>query len=254
MDLDLNSTTLVRQMAGQPIIDALDRAILAKQAEQTPRQYLGGSYVGDDCERKIQYQYTVTPVDEGKGFPADILRVFERGHRTEDMVAQWLRDAGFMLKTEGADGRQFGFSSAGGKFKGHADGVIVAWNGEGDAPCAFPALWENKSLNAKTWAKVAAHGVRKVKPVYYAQVVLYQYHLGLTDNPAVFTFINADTMQVGVELIEFDALECQRLIDRAVRVIQSTDAGELLPRIAGEPDHFACRFCSYTARCWGGQG
>lgn len=254
MDLDLNSTTLVRQMAGQPIIDALDRAILAKQAEQTPRQYLGGSYVGDDCERKIQYQYTVTPVDEGKGFPADILRVFERGHRTEDMAAQWLRDAGFMLKTEGADGRQFGFSSAGGKFKGHADGVIVAWNGEGDAPCAFPALWENKSLNAKTWAKVAAHGVRKVKPVYYAQVVLYQYHLGLTDNPAVFTFINADTMQVGVELIEFDALECQRLIDRAVRVIQSTDAGELLPRIAGEPDHFACRFCSYTARCWGGQG
>lgn len=254
MDLDLNSTTLVRQMAGQPIVDALDRAILAKQAAQTPRQYLGGSYIGDDCERKIQYQYTVTPVDEGKGFPADVLRIFERGHRTEDMVAQWLRDAGFVLKTEGADGRQFGFVSAGGKFKGHADGVVVGWTGEGDAPCAAPALWENKALNAKTWAKVAAHGVRKVKPVYHAQVVLYQYHLGLTDNPAVFTFINADTMQVGVELIEFDALECQRLIDRAVRVIQSTDAGELLPRIAGEPDHFACKWCSYAARCWGARG
>lgn len=250
MDLDLNSQTLTRQLAGQPILDALDRAILAKQAAQTPRQYLGGSYVGDDCERKIQFQYTVTPVDEGKDFPADVLRIFERGHRTEDMAAGWLRDAGFVLKTEGADGRQFGFSSAQGRFKGHADGVIVGWSGEGAPPCAFPALWENKALNSKTWAKVAAHGVKKVKPVYHAQVMLYQYHLQLMDHPAVFTFINADTMQVGVELVEFDPLECQRLIDRAVRVISATDAGEQLPRIAGEPDHFACRFCSYATRCW----
>lgn len=250
MELDLNSQTLLRKMAGQPIVDALDRAILAKQAAQTPRQYLGGSYVGDDCERKIQYQYTVTPVDEGKGFPADILRVFERGHRTEDMVAGWLRDAGFVLKTEGADGRQFGFASAGGKFRGHADGVIVGWTGEGAAPAKYPALWENKALNSKTWGKVFDHGVKKVKPVYHAQLMLYQYHLQLTENPAVFTFVNADTMQVGVELVEFDALECQRLIDRAVRIIQATDAGELLPRVASEADHFACRFCSFVQRCW----
>lgn len=250
MDLDLNSQTLTRQLAGQPIIDALDRAILAREAAQKPREYLGGSYIGDDCERKIQYQYTLTPVDAGKGFPADVLRIFERGHRTEDMVAGWLRDAGFLLKTEGADGRQFGFSSAGGKFKGHADGVLVGWQGDGDAPCAFPALWENKALNAKTWAKVFNHGVKKVKPVYHAQVVLYQYHLNLTEQPAVFTFVNADTMQIGVELIDFDALECQRLIDRAVRIIQATDAHEQLPRIAGEPDHFACRYCNFAQRCW----
>jgi hypothetical protein len=250
MDLDLNSGTLTRQMAGKPLIDALDRAILAKQAAQTPRQYLGGSYVGGDCERQIQYQYTLAPVDDGKGFPADILRVFERGHRTEDMAAQWIRDAGLILKTETQEGRQFGFSSAQGRFKGHADGVIVGWTGEGESPVAFPALWENKAVNSKTWQKIRDHGVKKVKPVYYGQVALYQYHLQLMDNPAVFTFINADTMQVGAELIPFDALECQRLIDRAVRIIQATDAREQLPRVAAEPDHFACRFCSFAARCW----
>lgn len=250
MDIDLNSTTLARQMEGQPIADAMDRAILAKQALQEPRRYLGGSYIGNDCERQIQYQYTVTPVDEGKHFPANILRVFERGHITEDMVAVWLREAGFILKTEGADGRQFGFSSALGRFKGHADGVITGWNGEGEAPCAFPALWENKALNTKTWAKVAQHGVKKVKPVYYAQVALYQYHLQLMDNPAVFTFVNADTMEIGVELIHFDPVECQRMIDRAARIIQATDAQDQLPRIASESDHFACRFCSFSQRCW----
>lgn len=248
--LDLNSTSLARKAAGQPIIDALDRAILAKQAAQTPRQYLGGSYIGDDCERKIQYQYALTPVDAGKDFPAHILRVFERGHRTEDMVAEWLRDAGFTLKTEGADGRQFGFISAGGKFKGHADGVLLDFHGEGGAPCTFPALWENKCLNTKTWAKVLEHGVRKVKPVYYGQLALYQHHLALTDHPAVFTFVNADTMQLGVELVPFDPLECQRLIDRAARVIQATDAGDQLPRCTSDPDHFACKFCSFAQRCW----
>lgn len=252
MDLDLNSTTLLRQRAGQPIIDALDRAIVAKQAQQVPRQYLGGSYVGDDCERKIQYQYAMAPFDEGRSFPPHILRVFERGHRTEDMAAQWLRDAGFILKTEGADGRQFGFISAGGKFKGHADGVIVGWQGEGDAPyAALPALWENKALNTKTWDKVFTHGVKKVKPIYYGQLALYQYHLQLMDHPAIFTFVNADTMQIGVELVPFDAAECQRLIDRAVRVIGATEAGDQLPRVASESDHFACRFCQYHNRCWG---
>jgi hypothetical protein len=250
VEIDLNSQTALRAAEGQPIIDALDRAILAKQAAQIPRAYLGGSYVGGDCERAIQFQYAHTPVDAGRGFGANTLRVFQRGHNTEDMVAAWLREAGFILKTEDANGYQFGFSSAGGRFKGHADGVIVGWTGEGAAPCAFPALWENKSLNSKSWAKIRAHGVRKMKPVYYGQVALYQYHLELTDHPAVFTYINADTMEVGVELIPFDPAECQRLIDRAARVIQATEAGELLPRAASERDQFVCRFCDFQDRCW----
>lgn len=251
MELDLNSQALTREAEGFPLIAAIDNAILAKQAEQKPREYLGGSYVGDECERAIQYQFTLTEKDYGKDFPPHVLRIFERGHVMEDMAAQWLRLSGLILKTEGNDGRQFGFQAAGGRFKGHADGVIVGWSGEGDAPVKFPALWENKAVNSKTFEKLKRSGVQKIKPIYYGQVALYQYHLGLIENPAVFTFINADTMELGVELIKFDAAECQRLIDRAARVIQATDAGELLPRMAGDPDHFQCRWCSYAARCWG---
>lgn len=250
MHLDLNSATQERAASASPIVEAIDRAILAKQAAQAPRQYLGGSYIGGDCERAIQYQYKLDPVDEGKGFPAHILRVFERGHRMEDMAAVWLREAGFILKTEGSDGRQFGFASAGGRFKGHADGVIVGWRGDGPAPCAFPALWENKALNTKTWAAILKSGLKKIKPVYYGQLQLYMHHLQLTDHPAVFTYIDANTMQIGVELVAFDGAECQRLIDRAVRVLQSSDAGETLPRAVSDPDHFICRFCSYSERCW----
>jgi hypothetical protein len=211
---------------------------------------LGGSYVGDECERAVQWSYELVPPDEGKGFPANVLRIFARGHNTEDMVAGWLRDAGLDLKTEGADGKQFGFSSAGGRFKGHADGVVVGWRGEGDSPVAFPALWENKALNAKTWARVKSQGVKKVKPVYYGQVALYQYHLELTDHPAIFTAVNADTMEIYVELIPFDPGECQRLIDRAARIIRASEAGDLLPRVADDPDAFACKWCRFAQRCW----
>jgi hypothetical protein len=38
--------------------------------------------------------------------------------------------------------------------------------------------------------------------------------------------------------------------DRAVRILSATDAGELLPRIARDRDHFECRTCAYANRCW----
>jgi len=53
-------------------------------------------------------------------------------------------------------------------------------------------------------------------------------------------------------LVPFDAALAQKMSDRAVRVIQATEAGELLPRGFAEASHFECKFCSYAQRCWGG--
>ncbi len=248
--LDLNSTTLQRKTEGSGIVEAIDRALLAKEAATEPRRYLGGSFIAGDCERAIQYQYEVTPVDPGREFPANILRIFKRGHAMEDWVAEWMRAAGLRLKTEDANGYQFGFSSCNGKFKGHADGVIIGWDGEGDSPVKFPALWESKAVNTKAFDHIVKHGVKKSKPVYYGQVALYQHYLQLEENPAVFTVVNANTMQLHVELIPFDAAEAQRLIDRAARIIPATEAGDRLPRGSADPDSFVCRFCNYKERCW----
>ena len=52
---------------------------------------------------------------DGRDFEPRTLRIFEAGHRGEDIVAGWLRLAGFDLRTERADGRQFGFSALDGK-------------------------------------------------------------------------------------------------------------------------------------------
>ena len=65
-------------------------------------------------------------VDPDAPFSGRILRVFEAGHRFEDMTIRWLRLAGFDLRSHRRDGSQFGFETAAGKFRGHIDGVIVS--------------------------------------------------------------------------------------------------------------------------------
>ena len=37
------------------IVEAIDAGLKSKRGEQAPRQYLGASRVGEDCERKLAY-------------------------------------------------------------------------------------------------------------------------------------------------------------------------------------------------------
>ena len=83
-----------------------------------------------------------------------------------------------------------------------------------------------------------------------AQVAIYQAYLELHEHPAIFTALNADTMEIYTELVPFDAALAQRMSDRAVKVITATEAGELLPRAFNDPTHFECRMCAWQDRCW----
>ena len=224
----------------------LDEALESEHQASSQRDYLGASRLGAACERQLQYEYAKAPMDARKAFTGRLLRIFERGHRTEDMVMRWLRLVGFILKTEDASGHQFGFSVAGGRLRGHVDGVLVG----GPEGFAYPALWENKCLGSKAWREVQKHKLAIAKPVYAAQVALYQSYLGLHEHPALFTAVNADTMEIYAELIPFDGGLAQRMSDRGARVIQATELGELLPRSFNDHTHFECKFCAWAERCW----
>ena len=240
--LDFNSTA---SLSGQ--IEALMDQALEAERDATPgREYLGASRLGAACERQLQYEYAKAPVDHGKGFSGRVLRIFERGHRSEEMVIRWLRMAGFTLKTEDADGHQFGFSVAGGRLRGHVDGVLIA----GPEGFACPALFETKCLGAKAWRDVVKNKLAVSKPIYAAQIALYQSYLQLHEHPALFTAVNADTMEIYAERIAFDPALAQRMSDRGARVIKATEAGELLPRSFADSTHFECKFCAYAERCW----
>lgn len=234
---------------------AIDKALIDRHRAQPPRHYVSTSGLGRECLRQIQYDYLDVPKDHGRGFEPATLRIFEAGHRGEDVVAAWLRAAGFDLRTERVDGRQFGFSALDGRFKGHIDGCLVS----GPAPMTYPALWENKALGAASWKDVVKRGVVLARPVYAAQLALYQAYLDLP-NPALFTALNRDTWELHAELVPFDPDLAQRMSDRAVTVVQASEAEELLPRVAGEPSSAHCSggrtgdgwhsACAWQDRCW----
>ncbi len=240
--MDFNSSSSI---SGQ-VSALIDAGLQKRQAEQRPRSYLGASRLGVSCERALQYEFAKAPVDPGREHPGRLLRIFERGHLSEESMIQWMRQAGFDLRTTKPNGEQFGFAALDGRLAGHIDGVIV------DGPYGFkyPALWENKCLGSKSWRDLEKNKLAISKPIYHAQVVLYQAYLELHENPAVFTAVNADSMEIYTELVPFDAALAQRMSDRALKVISATDAGELLARAYQDPTHFECRMCSWQGRCW----
>ena len=244
-----------RSAVAEAISAAIDAALLARNRAERARTYVSSSGLGRDCLRQVQYDFLAVTKDAGQEFAPRTLRIFEAGHRAEDIVAGWLRIAGFDLRTERPDGRQFGFAAIGGRFKGHIDGCIVS----GPVDIAYPALWENKALGAASWKDVVKRGLSIARPVYAAQIALYQAYMELP-NPALFTALNRDTMELHTELVPFDAHLAQEMSDRAVTVVLASDACELLPRAATEPTAVLCRGgmaagkwhapCPWFDRCW----
>ena len=261
--IDLSHGSGAQYLPPQPLPDitaaicaAIDTGLAARQGRERPRSYVSSSGLGRACMRQIQYDFLAVPKDEGQDFAPKTLRIFEAGHRGEDMVANWLRMAGFDLRTERPDGRQFGFTALNGRFKGHIDGCLVS----GPVDMTYPALWETKALGASSWKDTVKRGVTIAKPVYAAQIALYQAYLDLP-SPALFTALNRDTLEIYAELVPFDAALAQRMSDRAVQVVRACDAQELLPREAAEPTSVVCKGgmaaghwhppCAWALRCWG---
>ena len=243
-----------RPSLSEHITECIDTALQAGHQSQPPRDYLGASRLGVACDRALQYEFMGAPVDEGKSFTGRTLRIFAAGHVFETLAIQWLRQAGFEIYTETSQGEQYGFSVAGGRIQGHIDGILA------DGPEAigldYPALWECKSLNNKSWKDTVKLGLAISKPIYAAQVALYQAYMeeqipGIASNPALFTAINKDTAELYFEQVPFNGKLAQQASDRGVRIIQACDAHDLLPRLANDPTHYECRFCPWQDRCWG---
>lgn len=230
---------------GARINRRIDTALETERAGQRPRDYLGASRIGEPCARRLVYEVTHTPVDPGRAFDGRSLRIFAAGHAFEDLAIGWLRRAGFDLRTQRRDGSQFGFQTAGGRIRGHVDGVIV------DGPeldLAWPLLWEHKALKASSWSDTARKGVPVSKPVYYGQIQVYLAYMGL--GAALFTALNKDTCELYHEHVPFDPPVAQAQSDKAVDVLRAADAGERPPRIAASPDFYLCRWCPFAKRCW----
>lgn len=226
---------------GAPSREALDAAAAALMSP--PRAYLGGSRLGEECARKLQYEYRGAA---RKPIGSATHNIFAIGHASEDAVAALLGQI-FDLRTTKPDGSQFGFAAADGRIAGHIDGVVCGGPKELGP---YPYLWEAKAVAGKYFTAMVRNGVRAERPVYAGQVATYQAYMDLTENPALFSICNRDTGEVAFERIPFDAKLAQECSDRGVAVLRAEDAGELLPRPYASADFFRCRMCDFAGECW----
>jgi len=236
--IDLNSKSSIADYVSQ----RMDAAREEHEGREPRRKYLGCSYLGEECERKIQFTYLAQA-----SFPGQLLRIFDRGRWAEDYITLWLKRAGFALITEdAATGGQFEVSFMNGQVKGHADGII-AGGLRSQLPFPVPALWECKCLGDKSFKDLVKNKLRKSKPTYYGQVQLYM--RGLKLSHCLFTAMNGNTMALHHELVEYDEEAAGELMGKAGRLLMYCDAGELVPRSFAVTD-YRCKYCDWKDKCW----
>lgn len=230
-----------------PTLQAMYLAIEARQ-DKEQRDYLGASLIGNPCARQIWYQYNGY---NKAPFKAETLMNFEDGHRTEELTAERLRMVeGIELQTHNEDGSQFGFSSIGGKFKGHCDGFI---RGLKQAPKSWH-VWECKSSSQKKWNEFkrlkATYGekgvLREWNENYYVQAQLYMHYSGL--NRHYLTLAYAGGREYDSCRTEYDEAVAAKYINRAERIIEANSEP---PKMSKNKDFYICKWCDFSKECHG---
>jgi hypothetical protein len=237
--LNLNRANLSIEPLNAAINTRVEQASSVAHANDQPRAYLGASLIGDECSRKIQFEWMTAAT-----FPARVRSIFARGHFFEAESKAQLISAGFVF----APPEVLGFTAVDGLIQGHADGIVIHAPMGSGLYLPTPAVWEHKALNAKNFRVVERDGLAKVFPRYAAQVALYQTFLKVT-NPALMSLVNADTCERLHFTVDFDARLAQEASDRAVSIIEATRAGELLPRLDPDLQDFRCKMCNHLSRC-----
>ena len=239
-------SSLSNIMTGDPTLEACDKALEAKAAQEKPRGYLGMSNIGEECWRYLFYSFRQA---YKKSPPAFLIKCAERGHLAEDIQAKRLRMvSGINLVTSDPNsGRQIEFSDVNGHFKGHCDGVIT---GLLQSP-KTPHVWEHKEKEQKfvnEFNKIKAElgekqALKKWHPVYYAQAVLYMFFLDIKRHYLTVTVPGGrETYSARTEANDEFA---NQLRDKAKRIINSNEPFEKI----GGADFFKCKMCDARGIC-----
>jgi len=204
-----------------------------RHQESAPRQYIGASIIGNECEAYLAYSL--------RGFPEDpispkLKRIFLLGHKIEDIVVADMKTAGLdVFEKDNITGRQYELTDHGGHVRAHMDGRVVI-----DEELL---LLEVKSMNDSNWKKFKKHGVAKSHPKYVAQCQLM---MGLGNfERSFFIAYNKNTSEYHAEYIDFDPFVFSNMQHR-IEVVMRNQAR----KISRSSDDWRCRMCFRQQVCW----
>jgi len=220
----------------QAILDCLDPASVTRLGERKARQYIGTSSIGNECDA---YQALTLRGFPNNDVPGRMLRIFQTGHIMESEVVKDLKAAGVDIMEENpSTGRQWEYSALGGHLRCHLDGIASISDTD--------YVLEIKTMNKARFAAFKKHGVKLSDPKYYAQCQMAMQLSSLTKS--FFVALCKDNSEYHAEVVERDAAEVEKLVDRAMRATQRK-----VFRITKYKDAFGCKMCFKSDACWKGR-
>lgn len=225
-------------------LDETKIAIKKHYDRNTPRPHLGCSEIGKECRAELFHSFRWSVKSE---FDAETHLRFLDGHRSEDVMAQYLMMSGVNLYTHGKDGKQFGVSILGGHFAGSMDGLIyggLPWHKKRNEL----TVWEHKAVNDGKFNKLIKlvnelgpdgkiSALREWDEVYYAQAQMYMHLSGAKSH--WLTCSTAGCRDFTGVATKYNQDVAEALVAKAETVITAHDC----PAHAyGDPSFFKAKF------------
>ncbi len=220
-----------------------------KQTLSEPmRKHLGASMIGDSCSRKLWYGFRwAKPTDFSSEYKTagQTLRLLNRGHSEEQHFIKYLEGIG--CRFEHTPDEQVRISDCEGHFGGSLDN-------EGHLPPKFeyvkPVLFEFKTSNESNFSQLKKNGLRRNKPIHFAQMSTYGYKRNL--DFGVYVVVNKNTDEIYIELVKLDHELGRMMIDKAMSIITAKPE-EPPAKISLSAANLACKWCNFTAICHHGE-
>jgi len=229
------------------VLDAIDEQLVKeKTGSEKPRHYLGASLIGEECERKIWYDFRHAKEENWKSYN---VKAIEEGYRSEDVMVERFQRAGFDLKNVSYDQdkpRQFGFKSLGGWFRGHKDGIIYNLKELGTV------IWEAKAtekwleLNKLIVEYGEENALKHWNANYYTQAQIYMGESGIHHH--LLTACNPGSTRTAIVYTPFNEAFYKKEKEKAKRIIKTDE-----PPFKAYPseEHYKCKYmCNSVNTCW----
>ena len=231
--------------------DMFDRGLIAKQMLQKinvycqekfddgHRSHLGASLIGHECARYLWYTFRWCQHTVHSG---TLYRLFQRGHREEVYLVEYLTAIGCKISEFQEDGvTQHRISDCEGHFGGSLDG-------RGYLPPEFnyneEVLFEFKTINQKGHSKLETEGMPKNKPQHFGQTSTYGYKNGF--KYCCYVSVNKNTDEIYLELVELDWEVGKECLRKAEYVINAPTPPQKLSQTS---TFWKCKFCDMASIC-----
>lgn len=214
-------------------LEAIDHKL--EGSHEPRREYLGISYAGEKCDRKIWLTFRWAKSEKLSG---RVKRLFARGQREEAVVVRLLRSVGVDISETGKKQRTVVLSPW---VKGHADGIIT--KGLKESP-SNAHIFECKTSNDRAFQELKKKGMQIAKPMHYTPTQLYM--LGTGIGRTFYWCTNKNDDEVYTERTKLDLDFAIRAKDRVVALSVENN---LPAPISTMPSWYECKACPFWGLC-----